>query len=109
MPDALEELSVADGDPVRPEHIATAVTAGSFTYDDGATQTFAPDGATTYVERGGRTQGEWYVDGDGRFCSFWPPAYRACYELHWLVENGEIVGLRFSELAGGSVFAGRYR
>ena len=40
MVHALENLAVADGDPVRTEHIATALTAGSFAYDDGATQTF---------------------------------------------------------------------
>ena len=50
MVQALENLAVADGDPVRTEHIATALTAGSFAYDDGATQTFEPGGGTTYVE-----------------------------------------------------------
>ena len=34
MVQALENLAVADGDPVRTEHIATALTAGSFAYDD---------------------------------------------------------------------------
>jgi hypothetical protein len=101
--------SVADGDPVRTEHIATALTAGRLVYDDGATQTFEPGGATTYVEHQRRSQGEWSVDGEGRFCSFWPPSYRACYELHWIVENRSVVGLRFIELDGGSVFVGRYR
>ena len=37
---ALENLAVVDGDPVRTEHIATALTAASFAYDDGATETF---------------------------------------------------------------------
>ena len=50
MVQALENLAVADGDPVRTGHIATALTAGSFAYDDGATQTFEPGGGTTYVE-----------------------------------------------------------
>lgn len=103
------ELGAVDGDPVPAEHIAMAVTAGGFVYGDGATQTFEPDGATTYVEHGQRSAGEWYVDGDGRFCSFWPPSYRACYDLRWLVEDGVVVGLTFTELHGGSVFAGRYR
>jgi hypothetical protein len=50
MVQALENLAVADGDPVRTEHIATALTAGSFAYDDGATQTFEPGGGT-YIRR----------------------------------------------------------
>jgi hypothetical protein len=109
MVQALENLAVADGDPVRTEHIATALTAGSFAYDDGATQIFEPGGGTTYVEHERRSHGEWYVDSGGRFCSFWPPGYRACYDLHWIVESGSVVGLRFTELARGSVFVGRYR
>lgn len=47
MVPALENLAVADGDPVKTEHIATALTAGRLAYDDGATQTFEPGGATT--------------------------------------------------------------
>ncbi|UJR79493.1 hypothetical protein [Sandaracinus amylolyticus] len=109
MVQALEGFAVEDGDPVRTEHIATALTAGSFVYDDGATQTFERGGATTYVEHGRRTDGQWYVDDEGRFGSFWPPTYRASYDLHWIVENGSVVGLRFTELARGSVFIGRYR
>ena len=46
---------------------------------------------------------------DGNFGSFWPPSYRASYDLHWIVEDGAIVGLRFAELGGGSRFDGRYR
>jgi hypothetical protein len=109
MVQAFENLAVADADPVRTEHIATALTAGSFAYADGATQTFEPGGGTTYVEHEQSSHGEWYVDSEGRFCSFWPPSYRACYDLHWIVENGSVVGLRFTELDRGSVFAGRYR
>ncbi|GAA0907274.1 hypothetical protein [Pseudonocardia zijingensis] len=109
MARSLEDLRVADGEPVPAEHVATAVTAGEFAYGDGSTQTFDPDGATTYVENGRTTQGEWYLDGQGRFCSFWPPSYRACYELHWLAENGRVVGLRFTEHGRGSVFDGHYR
>jgi hypothetical protein len=109
MIQALGNLTVADRDPVRTEHIATAVTAGNFIYDDGSTQTFEPGGDTTYVEREQRSRGKWYVDREGRFCSFWPPSYRACYDLHWIVENDRAVGLRFTELGRGSVFVGRYR
>ena len=97
MIQALENLAVADGDPVRTEHIATALTAARFAYDDGATQTFEPGGGTTYVEHERRSHGEWYVDSEGRFCSFWPPRDRACYDLHWIVENDTVVGLRFTE------------
>jgi hypothetical protein len=54
-------------------------------------------------------RGEWYVDDDGRFGSFWPPSYRARYDLRWMVEDGAIIGLRFIELGRGSRFDGRYR
>jgi hypothetical protein len=109
MVHTLENLAVADGDPVRIEHIATALTAGSVAYDDGATQTFESGGGTTYVDHERRSLGQWYVDSEGRFCSFWPPSYRASYDLHWIVENGSVVGLRFTELERGSVFVGRYQ
>jgi hypothetical protein len=85
------------------------LTAGSFAYDDGATQTFEHGGGTTYVEHERRSHGEWYVDSEGRFCSFWPPSYRASYDLHWIVEDGSVVGLKFTDLDRGSVFVGRYR
>ena len=109
MTRSLDNLRVDDGDPVAAEHIPLAVTAGLLAYDDGATQTFEPGGHTTYVDHGRRSDGEWYVDDDGRFCSFWPPTYRACYDLTWIVEHGGIVGLTFTERARGSAFAGRYR
>jgi hypothetical protein len=35
--------------------------------------------------------------------------YRASYHLRWIVEDGEIVGLRFTELGRGPRFDGRYR
>lgn len=109
MAEALENIHAMDGDPVVTEHIPAALTAGWFVYDDGATQVFETAGATTYVEHGKQTRGEWYLDDDGYFCSFWPPSYRACYELRWIVEEGRIVGLRFSEPGQGSRFDGRYR
>jgi hypothetical protein len=109
MASSLSDIHVSDGDAVATEHISTALTAGGFVYDDGATQVFEPAGATIYVERGGPTKGEWYLDDEGRFCSFWPPTYRACYDLHWIVTDGKIVGLRFTELRGGSSFNGRYQ
>jgi hypothetical protein len=109
MIQALENLAVADGDLVKPGHIPAALTAGSIAYDDGATQTFESGGGTTYVEHERPSHGEWYVDNEGRFCSFWPPGYRACYDLHWIVENGSVVGLTFTDVERGSVFVGRYR
>lgn len=109
MTGPLGDIAASDGDAVSTEHVPAALTAGRLVYDDGATQVFEPAGATTYVERGRTTEGEWYLDEDGRFCSFWPPSYRACYDLRWSVEDGTIVGLRFTDLRGGSSFTGRYR
>ncbi|WP_294567752.1 hypothetical protein [uncultured Arthrobacter sp.] len=108
MSNFTEKQPVSDREPVRADEIAAAVTAGGFLYDDGATQTFDQSGATTYIDQGTPTYGEWYVDDEGRFCSFWPPSYRACYELRWLVEDGKAVGLEFIEANGGSTFTGRY-
>src|SRR5262245_44470081 len=109
MIEALKEIDVADDDRVAAEEIPLALTAGNFVYDNGATQVFGADGATTYVEHGRETVGQWYVDDEGRFCSFWPPSYKACYDLRWIVEDGNIVGLRFIELRRGSCLDGRYR
>jgi hypothetical protein len=109
MIEALQDINVADDEAVTAEQIPLALTAGKFVYDDGATQVFEADGATTYVDHGGETRGRWNVDDNGRFCSFWPPSYRACYDLRWIVEGGNIVGLRFAELKGGARFDGRYR
>lgn len=109
MIEALHETNVADGDPVAAEEIPLALTAGNFVYDDGATQVFEANGATTFVEHGRVTRGRWHVDGKGRFCSFWPPSYQACYDLRWIVERGNIVGLRFTELQRGTRLDGRYR
>ena len=107
--EALADGQVVDGEPVATSLISRAVTAGELLFDDGAMQTFDVDGDTTYVEADGRpTQGRWYVDDDGRFCSFWPPAYRACYGLRRIVEGDEIVGLSFTELGRGTRFDGRY-
>ena len=61
-----------------------------------------------YLEERPSTEGEWYVDDDGRFCSFWPPSYRACYDLYRMVEHGRVVGIQFAELLGGSTFEGRF-
>lgn len=97
MPRSLEPLSPADGERVAAKNLVAALTAGRIA-----------DGVTTYVERGQPTRGEWYVDSHGRFASFWPPGYRASYDLRWLVEDGSIVGLRFTHTEDGSEFSGRY-
>ena len=107
--DGFDDVEVSDGDVVAPALIPRALTAGELVFSDGATQVFEADGGTTYVEGGRPTRGEWYVDRDGHFGSLWPPSYRATYDLHWMVENGAIVGLRFTELGRGLRFEGRYR
>ena len=103
-----DDLEVSDGDVVAPALIPRALTAGELVFSDGATQVFEADGTTTYVEHGRPTYGEWYVDEEGHFGSFWPPSYRATYDLRWIVRD-EVVGLRFTELGRGAVFEGRYR
>ena len=109
MTSSLEDLQVEDGDEVAVDHIPMALTAATFAFDDGATQRFEPGGATTYVEHGRPTQGEWYLDENGRFWSFWPPSYRARYDLRWIVEDGKVVGLSFVEVGRHSRFDGRYQ
>jgi len=109
MATSLEGLHAADGERVASDAIATAITAGGFVYDDGSTQSFDANGTTTYNEQGRPTAGEWYVDDNGRFCSYWPPSYRACYDLFWIVEHDAIVGLRFEAVDNGSRFDGRYQ
>lgn len=104
-----DDVDVSDGDVVAPALIPRALTAGELVFSEGATQVFEADGGTTYVENGRPTRGEWYVGDDGHFGSFWPPSYRASYDLRWMVEDGAIVGLRFTELGRGSRFDGRYR
>jgi hypothetical protein len=97
----LNDIKVSDGDMVEPALILRALTAGELVFSDHATQVFEADGTTTYVENGRPTR--------DHFGSFWPPSYRASYDLHWIVEDGAIVGLRFTELGRGSRFDGRYR
>ncbi|GAA4845970.1 hypothetical protein ACFQ34_14720 [Pseudonocardia benzenivorans] len=105
----LNDIGAADGAVVATEHIRAALLAGTFVFEDGSVQTFEPSGATTYVDRGRPTAGNWYIGGDGRFCSFWPPDFRACYDLYWIVVEDEVVGVRFVGDNRGSGFVGRYR
>lgn len=94
------------GDIVRAEDIPYAITRGPLRYADGATQTFDSAGGTVYVENGRPVRGEWYVDATGRFCSFWPPRHRACYEVRWVVEDHLVAGLSFRN--GSYAAEGRY-
>ncbi|NIK61387.1 hypothetical protein [Kribbella shirazensis] len=103
----LEDIAVADEALVTPDLVPRALTAGELVYADGATQIFDADGGTTYVDNGRPTRGRWYIDEDGRFGSFWPPSYRSAYDLRWMVEDGAVVGLRFTARDGTS-FDGRY-
>lgn len=107
MREPLSGLTVIDAEEVRASDVPRALTAASILYEDGATQAFAENGQTVYVESGRPTSGEWYVDTEGQFCSFWPPDYRACYELRWLVEDEQIAGLRFGR--GSYSAVGRYQ
>ncbi|MER7742520.1 hypothetical protein ABTX34_30075 [Streptomyces sp. NPDC096538] len=109
MSENLDSLSAVNGARVPADQITAAVTAGGIVYGDGATQSFDPDGATRYTEHGRETVGTWSVDEDGHFCSFWPPSYRASYDLRWVVEEGRVVGLQFSDLRSGARFDGRYQ
>ena len=102
------KLDVKDGDRVDPAQVGSALTTSVVNYTDGSTQTFTPDGRTTYTEHEHTTDGEWGV-AHGQFWSFWPPSYRATYELHWIVEADEVVGIRFTDTERGSRFDGRFR
>lgn len=108
MPEPLQELRVGNDDLVHADHMLAALTAGTLVFGDGATQVFSPDGHTTYTERGRPSRGDWWVLGDGKFASFWPPDYKASYALRWVVEDGAITGLTFTETERGTRFEGRY-
>jgi hypothetical protein len=109
MVEALENIQVMDGDPVAPQaHPHRADPRGL------RLRRWRHPGLRThschYLRRArAADRGEWYLDDDGHFCPFWPPSYRACYNLRWIVEEGRIAGLRFTELGQGSRFDGRYR
>ncbi len=60
--------------------IAAALADKTLIYDDGSSQNFQADGATTY-ESGKPSLGHWALRGD-RYCSVWPPSdYWACYDV----------------------------
>jgi hypothetical protein len=98
-----------DGALVSAADMTAALTAGTFVFEDGATQVFHESGQTTYVDQHGTTQGEWSVIDDGEFSSFWPPNYRATYTVRWIVEGTMTTGLTFTAATGGQRFAGRYQ
>jgi hypothetical protein len=98
-----------NGELVSAADMPDALTTATLVFDDGATQTFTPDGRTTYVEQGRQTAGEWSVSADGTFSSFWPPDERTTYALRWIVEDNSPVGLSFTDPRSGRRFDGRYR
>ena len=100
--------AAGNGGRIAAEEIAEALTRAPFTYDDAATQVFTPDGRTTYTENGSTTFGEWGVKGDGQFWSFWPPTYRAEYDVSWITDADDVVGVKFIELSRRTEFDGRY-
>jgi hypothetical protein len=108
MPEPLQQLRVHSDDLVLADQMPAALTAETLVFSDGATQVFTPNGHTTYTDRGGPSQGKWWVLGDGKFASFWPPDYQATYALRWIVEDGAITGLAFTETGRGTRFEGRY-
>ncbi|HTZ28344.1 MAG TPA: hypothetical protein VMC83_30385 [Streptosporangiaceae bacterium] len=108
MPRRLDYLKVVDGDLVLAKDMPDALTAATLVFGDGTRQTFGADGTTTYFDHGGSTQGEWSIVGDGAFSSFWPPDYRATYAVRWIVEDGAVSGLSFTQAGRGDRFDGRY-
>ena len=70
----------------------------SFAYDDGSQQSFVASGFSTYFAGGHLTQGQWSVDENGRFTSFWLPSYRATYDVSQVANNGHVTGLRFVDV-----------
>jgi hypothetical protein len=97
-----------NGDRINRRDIPDALTRAPFTYADGATQVFKRDGRTTYIENGSPTSGEWGLNDQGQFWSFWPPTYRAAYDVFWITEAGTVIGVRFVELGRDATSDGRY-
>ena len=95
-------------EPLAADAIAEAVTRAPFAYGDGATQTFTADGRTAYTENGATSEGEWGVTDRGRFWSFWPPDYRAEYDVFRIADGDQTVGVRFVDNTTGATSDGRY-
>ena len=96
--------------PYRPgQHRRRTDATTLYLRPDGATQVFTPDGRTVYTDNGAQSSGEWKVDDDGRFQSFWPPSYYATYDVSWIAgPDGDAVGIRFADANRGTAFDGRY-
>lgn len=104
----IESPAVRIGGRLKASDIPDALTHAPFTYADGATQIFTPDRRTIYSENGVPTVGEWGVTDQGHFWSFWPPNYRADYDVFYVLEDEKVVGVRFIELTHGATSEGRY-
>lgn len=109
MLESLAGFNVRDGELVSARDLPAAVTAAPLRYTDGSRQSFHASGLTTYFEGTNPTEGQWSVGDDGRFTSFWPPSYRATYEVTWLVTDGQVTGLRFVDTRTGEHFDGHFR
>lgn len=106
---ATEATAVTDGNRIGSADLAAALTRAPFSYADGATQVFTPDGRTVYTDNGTQSSGEWKVDDGGRFQSFWPPSEYTTYDVSWIAgPDGEVVGIRFVDPNRGTTFEGRY-
>lgn len=100
---------IRNGASIRSDAIVGALTRAPFAYTDGTAQMFTADGRTTFTEKDGTSNsGEWGVDENGRFWSFWPPSYRAEYDLFWIVDHSREAGVRFVELRTGTGSEGCY-
>jgi hypothetical protein len=108
MLESLAGLDVHDGEPVSADDLPRAVIAAPLGYTDESRQSFLASGLTRYVDGGHATEGQWSVDDHGRFTSFWPPSYRATYEVTWLVTDGQVAGLRFVDVRTGDRFDGHF-
>ena len=108
MPRPSDHLKVTNGDLVLERDMPAALTTAALRFSDGARQVFTVDGKTTYVDHGRSTEGEWSMVKDGAFSSFRPPDYRATYDIRWIVENGAVTGLSFTQRSGSERFDGRY-
>ncbi|WP_248294525.1 hypothetical protein [Actinoplanes sp. TBRC 11911] len=100
---------ITNGDPVPAAVMPAALTKAPLVFEDGATQVFKSDGSTVYDDHGQTEEGTWSVVEDGKYASFWPPAYRSTYAVSWIVEGSAIVGLTFVEVDKGDRYAGRYQ
>lgn len=104
-----QRRAVTNGATIPASEVAHAITHAPFTYDEGASQVFTADGRTTYTEGNQPSEGEWGIDEDGRFWSFWPPSYRATYDVTWVADDeGRAVGIHFTDTQGRPSFTGRY-